>query len=785
MALCCMKTYPRLLESTRTARWRTGGWLLLSVVLFLAPGRAGELAKAGGPDWSGFLGRHDPVWERLPQAWHEAPFLGNGWLGTLVRQVDTNAVRWDVGHSQVHDHRQPDDYRVRAPEILNRGRMPIGHFRLRTQGSIRQGEMRLELWNAEARGSLETDAGRIRWRTLVHARDIVCLVEVEGEGGETGCRFEFVPEAAESCRMTRVKGSLPPAFLAAYPPNPEAVVRAVDGSIHVAEQDLVAGGQTTTAWSIQSLGSRKRLWFSVAHRWPARDATDRAVGELQSALAADPTAWVGTHRAWWHAYYPQAFVSLSDPYWEGFYWLQMYKLACATRADRALIDNQGPWLQPGGWNGTWWNLNVQLSYSAVATANRLELGQSLVRHLREHFTNLVQNVAPPYRDDSAGLSRNTSMLDLSGRVGQPGGWEFPNPDIGSEVGNLAWTCHNLDLLYRHSRDSELRDGLLYPLLRRAINYYRHFLVEGQDGRWHLPPTHSPEYRNEPVPDCNYDLALIRWGCQTLIGLARERSREDELLPVWQDLLARLTEYPTNEHGFMIGRDLGYDRSHRHWSHLLMIYPLRLVTPENGGEALIRKSLERWHALQGAHAAYSYTGAACMAAMLGDGDLALRYLEGLKPYLVPVTQYREGGGPVIETPLHGAAAVQDLLLQSWGGVIRVFPAVPSSWPEAVFSQLRAEGGFLVSALRRDGRTRWVRIQSLAGQPCRVRPGLPGQFQVRAVRAVVPVALAPGLYELPLLRDEVVDLHVGEMPDLSLGPVGSAGEGMAHGFGLKRH
>jgi len=54
MACCYMKTCPRLPESTRTARWRTGGWLLLTGVLFLAPGRAGELAKASGPDGSGF-----------------------------------------------------------------------------------------------------------------------------------------------------------------------------------------------------------------------------------------------------------------------------------------------------------------------------------------------------------------------------------------------------------------------------------------------------------------------------------------------------------------------------------------------------------------------------------------------------------------------------------------------------------------------------------------------------------------------------------------------------------
>jgi alpha-L-fucosidase 2 len=49
------------------------------------------------------------------------------------------------------------------------------------------------------------------------------------------------------------------------------------------------------------------------------------------------------------------------------------------------------------------------------------------------------------------------------------------------------------------------------------------------------------------------------------------------------------------------------------------------------------------------------------------------------------------------------AVHELLLQSWGGVIRVFPAVPAEWKDASFRTLRAEGAFLVSAIRRSGKT----------------------------------------------------------------------------------
>jgi alpha-L-fucosidase 2 len=74
--------------------------------------------------------------------------------------------------------------------------------------------------------------------------------------------------------------------------------------------------------------------------------------------------------------------------------------------------------------------------------------------------------------------------------------------------------------------------------------------------------------------------------------------------------------------------------------------------------------------------------------------------------------------VIETPLSAATSIQDMVLQDWGGALRVFPAVPAAWSDAAFDKLRADGAFLVSAVRRDGRTAWVRIESLAGEPCRL-------------------------------------------------------------------
>src|ERR1700752_3438331 len=64
------------------------------------------------------------------------------------------------------------------------------------------------------------------------------------------------------------------------------------------------------------------------------------------------------------------------------------------------------------------------------------------------------------------------------------------------------------------------------------------------------------------------------------------------------------------------------------------------------------------------------------------------------------------------------AVQEMLLQSWSptpgkintGIIRIFPATPKKWGDASFSDLRAEGGYKVSAIRKNNRTVWFSISA---------------------------------------------------------------------------
>jgi hypothetical protein len=151
----------------------------------------------------------------------------------------------------------------------------------------------------------------------------------------------------------------------------------------------------------------------------------------------------------------------------------------------------------------------------------------------------------------------------------------------------------------------------------------------------------------------------------------------------------------------------------------------------------------------------------MSSWLGRKDDAVKYLNAFldKGFVKPNTMYTEAG-PVIETPLSGAASIHEIVLQSWsmkpfGTHIRVFPAVPDSWKDVSFDKLLAEGAFEVSAVRRDGKTKFVQIKSLAGAPCRASTSLSGKVIASGARTFkVKSEMEDGL---PVT---VIDLKQGE-------------------------
>jgi hypothetical protein len=738
-------------------------------------------------DWPKYFKRLDPVSETLPANFDEGTSVGNGMLGmTFYRDGGENRLRFDIGRGDVTDHRP-----LPFSNEVGRGRLPVGYFSLTPAGKILDGEARIDIWNAETRGSVRTDRGRITFRAFCHAKENVMVVDLDAEGGEKDARLEWHPAQAKPDGV---------AVPDSYEPNPPVETRTSETGLTVSHQKLLVGGDYATA--IQEVSPRpgaKRYFISICNFVADAAPADAAARNVAGAAAKPFDEWLASHRAWWHAYYPASFVSIPDIRIESFYWMQLYRLASATRADGMPIDTSGPWLRTTMWPMWWWDYNIQTAYYPVYAANQLHLGESLTRLMDKNMDNFILNVPEKYRHDSAGINGH-SGLDCRCDVDQRFEYNF--------IGCLPYACHNYWLQYRYSMDPEVLRRL-FPLLRRSINFYRHLLEEREDGKLHLPATMSPEYG--VTRNANFDLALLRWGCERLIETCAKLGIDDPLIPEWKKILERLADYPRDENGYRIGEDVPVLASHRHSSHIFNIYPLYLVNWDqkenrevieksvdhwiNVGEGPGKKALEEFSArltkpmrfnVEGCLSPWSWAAASSMYSSFGNGEKALFYLDkylNSSDNIRPNTQYIEGF-PVIESGFVGAKAVQDMMLQSWGRKLRVFRGVPPTWKDAVFYHLRGEGAFLVSAERRAGKLRWVSIKSEAGEPCLLSADLAAGFAFQSSDPEATCRRRPdGDFEIHMPKGaEVFLFNAGEPHTAVVQPLPASGT--SNPWGVKK-
>jgi len=745
------------------------------IVVFLSILVLPSNAQVQAIQYKNWLSKHDLVFDSLSTKWEEGAFLGNGLLGVMIYREEANAIRFDLGRTDVIDHRQGIN-----PSI-GRGRLPIGKFVLRTKATIKKCSFRLDLWNAEFIGSIVTENGTIQLQAFVPAKNDVIVLNTTADKNQF--TWEWKPDPAISPFLTLGRDSA-----SKYPANPSAIVTKDEEGINYHFQPLLAGGGFTTSWLDLSANHKQTRIIAITNSrgfdqdtsWIEKEKKQWNLNKTAGWGAPDPSILQAysilnnirrqslqtittTHRAYWHNFYQKSLVSIPDKRLESFWWIQQYKMASATREGALPIDLMGPWYKPSPWPKYWWNLNIQLTYYPFFSSNHVDLAKPLLKMVINNTDNLSKNAPPPYQHNSAALARS-GPYDMVAPVKVLKGNDSTGSSASLELGNLSWLLHVCWQAYEHTLDKTFMEEL-YPVLKRAINYYIHIAEKGSDGRYHLPYTYSPEYPKGITRDANYDLAVLRWGLQTLLYSNEQLNKKDTLAPKWKELLNNLVSYPKDEYGFRIGRDAAFTQSHRHYSHLLMVYPIYEINwDQRQNHDLILQSLNQWENNDEAWRGYSYTGSGSIYAMMGKGDSTWKMLNEMMKgrfSIKPNTMYLEAG-PVIETPLSAVTTINEMLLQSWGGVIRVFPAIPLSWNESSFTKLLAKGGFEVSAVRRNRQTVFIKIKSLAGQPCIVKIDMKGSIKSTGIRSFKLAKTSDGNLLIDLKKGEEVILYTGQKP-----------------------
>lgn len=661
-------------------------------------------------DFKTVLESHAMTWQDFPRTWFEGPFLGNGETGVSAYFDGNNNLYLNVGNTSVYDNR--DNSGEEQNMLYLTPRLPLGGFRFSAKGGFTANDMRVSLYNAELTAELAHSEGLVKTECFTVEGQKAFFFRWWEEGEGVTIAYEPVPAMSpRQYKMLLEKD----ARVSLHYDEPKAPRSEERDGVFTHIQPKFCGGEYRVNYKIFTEGRMHTLVCLLENyeigETPAGDAVNRVNG-LYAAYEAEKEKL----HAFWNRFYTKSFLELEDKHLEGFYWIQLYKCAAATRKGYHVFDTAGPWMgQYTAWPAEWWNLNVELNYSPLYPANHLEIGESLLETIENELDTLKENVPEKYRNGKFCTIGRNATSTLKTPCGIPGECTLP---IELEVGNLVWALHNCYVHLKSACDDERIRRFLFPVLKGATEYIVALLKEGEDGLLHLPPTTSPEYKGISE-DCSYNMSLLMWGLYTLQKLNKEYGLQDEGVALWQATLDKLAPLPVDpEQGIMIGKNYPLAESHRHYSHLLAFYPLHFLDENDPAQReTVEKSIAHWQSMPKGLQGYSCTGSASMYAYLGNGNMALSKLERLfEGYIRPNTMYHEDFSPVLETPPAAARSILDMVMIGVGDEIRVFTGTPDSWQNVRYGDLLAENGCLVSAERKNSKT--VMISLTAEKACTV-------------------------------------------------------------------
>ena len=747
-------------------------------------------------DWDSFLARSDPTWTETPTTWYEAPFVGNGKLGAWLKVANNGSnddddgggvLQLKIGSTSIWDDRPkgppfnvvPENFQCTSP------RLPIGHFEL--DGVVVSPQstttMRMGLYNAEMTGSINGSSGTsVSWRAFAHAvyseADVLAIELTQSASASAAPlpKWNFVPSSFNRLTWQSACKGLPPN----QPPLDPIV--AADGAVVVVQKHLRGTEHATAYLTVTDGGGggTSVTYISTSDVLGEGESGAVALAAVRAAKTAGIDALTASHRKWWHAYYARTFLTLSNPQIESFYWIQLYKIASATRADRPVYDLMGPWdVNFTHWPDIHFDLNLQMTYQPMFTGNRLDLLESLTRNLQRTMGNLINNVPLAWRNDSAAAPANAASPDFKETCYNTGALFNGTCVIAtgpgkkgisiSQTGNLLWLMHLWHKAYVFKGYDPNELAALFPLLARAVTYYSHISTRNatKDEWLHLAPTKSPEYGS--APDANYDVSLLRWGLRALLDAvdvaALPAAVADSRVPLWREMSATLTPYPIDKAtGLLIGDGMELAKGHRHFSHLFSLWPLQLLNLSAATDyALAAQSVDHWISLRNLHG-FSYTAIVPMSIMLGRKSAVVsNFTLLLDTYITANTMYYEGKEwPCGETPPAAAAALMDTMLLEWNGVTRIFAGIDdASIPDAAFAGLLAPGGFEVAARREKNVTLFVQITNAADALAK-RPSAKLALFVDAM--ALPWAADPASVRFAARTDGsgVVDIDLATLP-----------------------
>jgi len=448
---------------------------------------------------------------------------------------------------------------------------------------------------------------------------------------------------------------------------------------------------------------------------------------------------IASHESDWEAFWSASGVELDGPLFQDAWYRNLYYMRCFCRAGTPMPVTLYAGLVNDHilWHGApTLDYNFEQTFWPTLSSNHVDLMEPYVRFIGKYAPRArwmakktwgldglflpVQVFGPEHLvDPEKSKSRNARQISFV-------------PEAYS-LSCTGWGLQNLWLRYKYMPDIDYLESV-YPLLRDGAEFYANVVGECRDddgdGKIELGPSYNPEHGpfgtyNNPV-----DIAYFNSLLQTAAEAAGLLNRDQHLAERWARSLDLLPRYETalleGESIVANWKGAGVDavEVHNLVAPSIPVYPANQVTwfssPEE--KQLFERTI-RWikHNGNNSHIIHNVQRARLSMPEAYSGTLA--HFDTID---TPNGLYAgwPGHGYYLAESWAFAGLTAELLMQSVNDIIRIFPA----WPEehdARYVDLRAQGGFLVSAEQNGGETVSVRIRATADGQVRLLDPFPGR------------------------------------------------------------
>lgn len=455
--------------------------------------------------------------------------------------------------------------------------------------------------------------------------------------------------------------------------------------------------------------------------------TRPAMSRLQTTLGDHPEnvvpEWANNNRRSAEQFWSRSRLSVADPLFEQVWYETLHARRCAYR----------PGTVPPGlflpstvqdyshWHGDYHlNYNLQEQFWGDYTANQLDLGDTYFEAMK-YLLSIGRKIARDY------YGTRGVFIQLSGYPIEAVDDPLGVVPMGRMAYMTGWAMNQYWWRYQYTLDTNWLGEVGYRVIRDCALFYTDFLQKGDDGLYHAFPSNQGEdgFTGNPkdYTDRPQVMQHLRYCLRAAIQASEVLGTDADLRAQWRERLEHCAgddgQPPTKLTGLekvcaeANPPEFGFGRPYH-------------PPPETATGPAWPGNPPTWYFGQfpwfamGRLRGGGFVPAADFVSFR-DSIKRWRHPNGLV-WAMAIANYGHAGAWT--ESLGVIAPMQEMMLQSWDGALRIFPAWPKT-TDARFENFRAEGAFLVSAAWAKGRVDSVEILSERGAPCRLYSPWPGK------------------------------------------------------------